>query len=285
MKKIIRGTKMPPLRWYSPCGTYTVRLRPKCLFQMLALAGKHAPIEVGTSLVGSYSANGRWATILSLAPLPPDSRGTRSSFYRGKKGQREFFETVFQQSAGSRHYAGEWHSHPRSAPSTSPRDDWTQMDIAGDKTTDCAEAILIVLGGDFPRDPKLSVQVRSRETRAGDPATLSCRRNSDSQQRFQNAELPDQTGLKSWRFTACLQIIVRQLVEVVQIPSADGFCFGLLGTTQNQRIVDLAADPLTFLHRTGNDMLAAGFGLLQNSRELIRADSPSGDGCLVESRT
>ena len=163
MRKSIRGTKMPPLRWYSACGTYTVRLRPKCLFQMLELAGKHAPIEVGTSLVGTYSANGHWATILSLAPLPPDSRGTRSSFCRGKKGQLEFFETVFQQYVGQRHYAGEWHSHPRSSPNTSGRDDWTQIDIAADKITDCAEAILIVLGGDFPRNPQLSVQVQSRK--------------------------------------------------------------------------------------------------------------------------
>ena len=163
MKKGLCGTKMPPLRWRSPCGTYTVRLRPRCLFEMLALAHKHAPIEVGTSLVGCYAANGSWATILGLAPLPPDSRGTRSSFYRGKKGQREFFEALRQTRSGCRYYVGEWHSHPRSAPYTSPQDDWTHEEIATNQKTDCSEVILVVLGGDFLGAPRLSVQVQSRE--------------------------------------------------------------------------------------------------------------------------
>ena len=154
---------MPPLRWRSLCGTYTVRLRPKCLFEMMALAGKFLPNEVGTSLVGSYVADGHWATILSLAPLPPDSRYYPTRFERGKVGQRQFFMALRKKQNGLRFYVGEWHSHPRSAPRPSPQDDFTMASIAANFKTDCAEAILIILGGEYPRNPWLSIQVQSRK--------------------------------------------------------------------------------------------------------------------------
>jgi integrative and conjugative element protein (TIGR02256 family) len=129
---------------------------------MLAPAKQHAPVEVGTSLIGRYVDNGWRAVVVGLAPLPSNSEGSRNQFYRGVKGLREFYLKLFQRFHRQRHYVGEWHNHPDGAPTPSSTDRLNQSAIAVDQKTDCPEAVLIILGGQLSSNPALAVFIHSR---------------------------------------------------------------------------------------------------------------------------
>ena len=129
---------------------------------MLALARRHAPVEVGTSLIGRYSNDGWQAIVIGLAPLSEDSEGSRNEFYRGVKGLRLFYRHLLQRFHRQRHYVGEWHSHPNGPPSPSATDKANQDAIAKDHATECPEAILVILGGELSSRPDLRIFIQSR---------------------------------------------------------------------------------------------------------------------------
>ena len=156
-------TDSTSLRWQSDCKKYTVQLSNACFLKMTEIAQAHSPYEVGTSLVGCYSDNGFEASVLDLAPLSPDSKGSRTSFYRGVAGLRKFFMKLRQTFSGKRHYVGEWHSHPDAAPLPSHRDDRQQLAIAKDTNTACPECILILIGHTLSNVYDIGVFVYSRK--------------------------------------------------------------------------------------------------------------------------
>jgi proteasome lid subunit RPN8/RPN11 len=129
---------------------------------MIRLAVASYPNEVGTPLVGHYSKDGAIAYITTLAPLPPDSSGTRSSFIRGVVGLREYFGQLGRRFRGNRYRIGEWHSHPNASPHPSGTDDQNQSDLARDEREALSEAILVILGGSAAETPNLGVFVYSR---------------------------------------------------------------------------------------------------------------------------
>lgn len=149
-------------KWISDDGRYSVKIRNVVLRRMRDLAVKHAPNEVGTALVGSYSDDGHSATVHDLAPLTTDSKGSRFSFVRGVHHLPAFFSAVYRKSKGRRHYVGEWHSHPNGSAASSQTDDHNQTAIANDHDTDCPEAILVILGGDNRSFPDIAAFVYSR---------------------------------------------------------------------------------------------------------------------------
>ena len=151
------------LRWQSDCKRYTVLISKFCLLKMVEMAQKHYPNEVGTSLVGCYSDDGFKASVLELAPLSSDSKGSRTSFYRGVLGLRNFFTKLRKTFSGRRHYVGEWHSHPDGKPIPSGTDNRNQLEIAKDTKTDCPECILIIIGGTDSNFDKIGVFVYSRK--------------------------------------------------------------------------------------------------------------------------
>ena len=130
---------------------------------MVEMAQAHSPNEVGTSLVGCYSNNGFEASVLDLAPLSPDSKGSRTSFYRGIAGLKKFFTKLRQSFSGKRHYVGEWHSHPDAAPFPSQTDNRHQLAIAKDPNTACPECILIIIGHTLSNVDEIGVFVYSRK--------------------------------------------------------------------------------------------------------------------------
>jgi hypothetical protein len=69
-----------PLSWQSRDKKYRVKINRRSLSRMMRLAITHYPNEVGTPIVGHYSDDGRVAYITSIAPVPPDSKGSRFSF-------------------------------------------------------------------------------------------------------------------------------------------------------------------------------------------------------------
>ena len=155
-------TNKSSLRWQSVCKRYAVFISKSCLLKMTEMAQKHYPNEVGTSLIGRYSDDGFHAFVLELAPLSPDSKGSRTSFYRGIAGLQKFFAKLRRTYADKRYYIGEWHSHPDAAPIPSDTDDQNQLAIALDKKTSCPECILIIIGGTFFESDEIGVFVYSR---------------------------------------------------------------------------------------------------------------------------
>ncbi|RKU26843.1 hypothetical protein C6497_12415 [Candidatus Poribacteria bacterium] len=151
------------LKWQSACRKYTVRLSKSCVLKMLKMAQTHSPNEVGTSLVGCYSDNGFEAYVLDLAPLSSDSKGSRTSFYRGTTGMRKFFTKLRETFNRKRHYVGEWHSHPDAIPHPSQTDDMQQLAIAKDTNTKCPECILILIGHTLSGVNEIGVFVYSRK--------------------------------------------------------------------------------------------------------------------------
>lgn len=129
---------------------------------MRRLAASHFPNEVGTSIVGSYSDDGNHAVLESLAPVTSDSRGARTSFYRGGSGLLEFFRSIFSSSRGRKHYVGEWHSHPGGQPWPSGTDDSNMLGIARDLTAKCPECILVIVAEHKEAAAEFGVFVYSR---------------------------------------------------------------------------------------------------------------------------
>jgi integrative and conjugative element protein (TIGR02256 family) len=148
--------------WRSECGRYTVDLERACFDEMVRLGREHFPREVGTAIVGSYSDDGSSARVTGLTPLTTDSRGARTTFYRGVRGLFEFCRDVFRSSGGLVHYVGEWHSHPGGTPDPSGTDDANAMANARDQETRCAECILVILGVN-EQDATCRVFVYSRD--------------------------------------------------------------------------------------------------------------------------
>lgn len=131
--------------WASPCKEYEVEVVNSVLSEMIRLAREGSPLEVGTSLVGSYSEDGRRATVSGLAPAAPDSKGGRWSYLRGSHGLKNFFSQLFKSTQGRSHYVGEWHSHPGGSPVPSGVDDKNMFDISVDPKEFCPECILIII--------------------------------------------------------------------------------------------------------------------------------------------
>jgi integrative and conjugative element protein (TIGR02256 family) len=154
--------KMPCLTWISDSKDYRVHIHRRCFLKMRRLALEHTPMEVGTSLIGYYSRDGRTAFITSLAPLPQDSEGTRYTFVRGIVGLAEHLTAVFRRFRGKRYRVGEWHSHPNAAPIPSSTDDRFQCSLAADVCEQLPEAILLIIGDNFRDRPALGVYVYSR---------------------------------------------------------------------------------------------------------------------------
>lgn len=149
-----------PRTWRSSAGDHTIVLSEECIAQMLDMARRHYPNEVGTSLIGRYSADGFTAFVQGAAPLAPDSKGSRMAFSRGVRGLRDFFHKLG--STSGEHYVGEWHSHPEGAASPSYLDNRSQSAIAADPKVRCPEVVLVIVGGNPSTAPELGVFVYSR---------------------------------------------------------------------------------------------------------------------------
>lgn len=152
-----------PVHWISACTRYRITLAAECLREVLVISRQHLPREMGASVYGTYSRDGFNATILGNGPVAADSIGGRFSFLRGTKGAMNFFSDIFKQTRGKQHYVGEWHSHPGGPITPSALDNRTLRAIADDRTTNCPECILLLVGGDIANHPKLGVYVYSQE--------------------------------------------------------------------------------------------------------------------------
>lgn len=103
-----------------------------------------ARLETGGVLVGSKRRDGG-IDITRALPPPPDSVHRRHRFSRGTQGVLKAIRYLWRR--GER-YIGEWHLHPRGAPTASKTDTQTMWEFAHDSGLDCPSPVLLILGGE-----------------------------------------------------------------------------------------------------------------------------------------
>lgn len=145
----------------SPNKHYNVYLEIACFEKITKIAKKFYPNEIGSSLVGNYSADGFKAYITDIAPISSDSISTKTSFNRGIDGLKNFFESLKSKFGYSKHYIGEWHSHPDGEPQPSTTDDKNQFAVSKDPKTNCPESILLIIGRKFTETDDIGIFIYS----------------------------------------------------------------------------------------------------------------------------
>ncbi|MFN8578868.1 MAG: Mov34/MPN/PAD-1 family protein [Candidatus Sericytochromatia bacterium] len=131
-----------------------------CLIKIINIAKSAHPKEIGSSLIGYYSKDGFDAYITNIVEISNDSKGTNNRFIRGTKGLKKFFSQL--KSTQNQHYIGEWHSHPDYYSIPSNIDDNSQFDISNNEKVNCPECLLLIIGGDFFKEPSLGIFVYSK---------------------------------------------------------------------------------------------------------------------------
>ncbi len=84
-------------------------------------------LEAGGVLLGRFIVDSKNIIVDKVStPMPGDKR-TRYSFNRGAKMHQRFIDKEWNQSNGTSHYLGEWHTHPEKHPEPSGKDlsNWT----------------------------------------------------------------------------------------------------------------------------------------------------------------
>ena len=99
-----------------------IKLTDQCLSAMnLYRQDDDAKYEAGGVLLGRLIVSSKDIVIDKVTtPLPSDVR-SRNSFKRSKEHQA-IIQKEWDESNGTCHYLGEWHSHPESSPSPSSMD-------------------------------------------------------------------------------------------------------------------------------------------------------------------
>lgn len=119
-------------------------------------AGRH---ETGGIILGRYVPTHDCAEISELLPPPAGSRATPTSFHRAKEGLFALLQARWRDGT---YYLGEWHSHPFAAPTPSAADVAQLQSIATDPRYRCPEPLLLILGADLRKAPRISVHVCPR---------------------------------------------------------------------------------------------------------------------------
>jgi len=127
-------------------GRYGLRIPSKVLEKMMGLCGCAKDTETGGIMVGYYNRRHDCAIVTDCSGAPKDSLCEKRSFRRGVRGLQRWLMTLWNRSC-RRYYLGEWHFHPfaRAVPSEM---DVTQMrKNAEDKSYNCPEPIMVLVGG------------------------------------------------------------------------------------------------------------------------------------------
>jgi len=138
---------MPPeaIGFRDPSGSrYAVWLSSATVGAILAACGQAGRRETGGILIGRYDADGWAAEVLEATPKP---RGSRAGWWWFNRSKRGLAEMLADRWADGLHYLGEWHFHPGASPEPSHTDVDTMLRIAADADYQCAQPILIILGG------------------------------------------------------------------------------------------------------------------------------------------
>jgi len=114
--------------------------------------------ETGGVLIGSYSPALTVAIVARATAPPSDSRAGANWFERGTAGMDRLLEEAWSKGM---HYLGEWHYHPRGAPTPSSNDEAQMQEIAADEQARCSTPVLVILGEQAGK-PEIGAYAQSR---------------------------------------------------------------------------------------------------------------------------
>lgn len=115
--------------------------------------------ETGGVLVGKYIDDQITGKITHVSQAPSDSKNGTTWFIRGLKGLQEWVDSFWK--SGKGYYLGEWHFHPFNSANPSNQDISEMKRISKNKSVNCPEPILLILGGDPSKDWHLSITIIS----------------------------------------------------------------------------------------------------------------------------
>jgi integrative and conjugative element protein (TIGR02256 family) len=141
---------MPYLEFWSDDNIFGLKIPDRRIKQLLRLCGRSSPCETGGILLGRYSNALDYALVTSITNAPADSRSGRTWFVRGVRGLQSKIDNMWRRKEG--YYLGEWHFHPFGEPSPSGTDSSQMREIARSPQYRCPEPILLIIGGDPPKD-------------------------------------------------------------------------------------------------------------------------------------
>ncbi|WDQ32152.1 hypothetical protein PTQ21_27860 [Paenibacillus marchantiae] len=133
-------------RYRDPNGTFEVEFEDNVLTRLLGQCICFGKLETGGILVGYYDDMLQKAIIVQGSGAPRDSKHTRTRFYRGVDGLKDWLEEVWR--IDKAYYLGEWHFHPFASSKMSSIDRVQMNKISADKTIHCPEPVLLIIGGD-----------------------------------------------------------------------------------------------------------------------------------------
>ena len=100
--------------------------------------------ETGGILIGHYDEELHNAHLHTFSPPPADSEAGPTWFRRGNKG---LYRLLMKSWREGRYYLGEWHFHPKAAPTPSAQDLRQMEKIAKDASYRCPEPVMVIVGG------------------------------------------------------------------------------------------------------------------------------------------
>lgn len=124
---------------------------------MLAQCTSYGNLETGGILAGYYDDTYKKAVILGSSAAPTDSKHSRTRFYRGVKGLKEWLNKLWKKEKAF--YLGEWHFHPFATSQRSSIDSKQMNAISANQSMNCPEPILFIIGGDPNHKYSVSISV------------------------------------------------------------------------------------------------------------------------------
>ncbi len=135
--------------WFFEEINCTVVIPFKCLKKIFKYAKKNIPNEIGGTLVGKYSSDGKTAFIEGVLVAKQVEKQGLTFFVRPSDKKDKSLETVYKKSKGNIHYVGEWHTHPYSQPKPSSQDESTLIDLVKQNSVKTDKPIMIIVGNNF----------------------------------------------------------------------------------------------------------------------------------------
>ncbi|POR28652.1 MULTISPECIES: hypothetical protein [Paenibacillus] len=124
---------------------------------ILAQCSSSGYLETGGILAGYYDDALKKAVIVKSSAAPRDSKYTRTRFYRGIEGLKEWLDSLWK--VEKAFYLGEWHFHPFSSSKMSTIDSKQMISISSNRSMNCPEPILLIIGGDPTSHYSMSISV------------------------------------------------------------------------------------------------------------------------------
>lgn len=113
---------------------------------MHQLAEEKSPLETGGMLIGYIALTGE-PVVTSIIGPGPKAKHRRFKFTPDGSYQQTILEAHFKETDGRETYLGDWHTHPRGAPTLSYLDKCTLARIAREPRSQIPQPVMIILGG------------------------------------------------------------------------------------------------------------------------------------------